>query len=182
MVDALRLSTLQPTTYFAGFAGLLPAPWTFPGRQRQPPTDPVNALLSYGYGVLFQNLLTLLAERGLDPYIGSLHAVGDGHPALVSDLIEEFRALTVDAVVLRLLTQGDVAPGDFSYDADGACRIGRPLRKTYLAALEAKLQSPVEHRLAGDGGDYRRAMRAQVAHWIQVLEGSAPLYRPFMPR
>lgn len=123
----------------------------------------------------------MLAERGLDPHIGSLHAIGDGHPALVSDLIEEFRALTVDAVVLRLLTQGDVEPGDFSYDDDGACRLGRPLRKTYLAALEAKLQSPVEHRLAG-GGDYRRAMRAQVAHWIQVLEGSAPLYRPFMPR
>ena len=143
----------------------------------------MNALLSYGYAVLFQNLLTLVAERGLDPYLGSLHAVHDGHPALVSDLMEEFRALTVDAVVLKLLSRDDIGVGDFVVGGAGeGCRIGLPVRKAYLAALEARLQSAVAHPLGGIGGDYRRAMRAQVAHWIQVLHGEAAGYRPFTVR
>lgn len=168
--------------YFDAFAGLLPARWSFPGRRRQPPGDPVNALLSYGYAVLFHNLLTLVAERGLDPYLGSLHATHDGHPALVSDLMEEFRALTVDTVVLRLLGSDEVAEGDFALSEDAGCRIGLPVRKAFIAALEGKLQSAVAHPLGGPDGDYRRAMRAQVAHWIQVLRGEAPAYRPFAVR
>ena len=142
----------------------------------------MNALLSYGYAVLFHNLLTLVAERGLDPYLGSLHAAHDGHPALVSDLMEEFRALVVDTVVLRLLGSDDIGDGDFAISADAGCRIGLPVRKAFIAALEAKLQSAVGHPLGGPDGDYRRAMRAQVAHWIEVLRGEAPAYRPFMVR
>ena len=168
--------------HFEGFAGLLPPGWTFPGRRRQPPTDPVNALLSYGYRVLFHNLLTLVVERGLDPHLGCLHAVRDGHPALVLDLMEEFRTLAVDAVVLNLLARGNAGPGDFTGGHDQPCRIGLALRKAYLAALEGKLQSRIAHPAGGTDGDYRRAMRTQVAHWIQVLEGGAAVYRPFMPR
>jgi len=169
--------------YFAAFAALLPERWVFPGRRRQPPSDPVNALLSYGYAVLFQNLLTLVAERGLDPHLACLHAVRDGHPALVSDLMEEFRALIVDAVILKLLRRDDIVDSDFvGGGAGAACRIGQRVRKAYLVELETKLQSEVSHPLGGPGGDYRRAMRAQVAHWIQVLQGEAPVYRPFLPR
>ncbi|WP_287460822.1 hypothetical protein [Accumulibacter sp.] len=65
---------------------------------------------------------------------------------------------------------------------DAGCRIGLPLRKAFIAALEAKLQSAVGHPLGGPDGGYRRAMRAQVAHWIEVLRGEAPAYRPFMAR
>ncbi len=68
--------------------------------------------------MLFHNLLTLVAERGLDPYLGSLHAAHDGHPALASDLMEEFRALVVDTVVLRLLGSDDIGDGDFVISAD----------------------------------------------------------------
>lgn len=183
-LDALRgVEGAAARAYFEAFAGLLPERWSFPGRHRQPPTDPVNALLSYGYAVLFQNLLTLVAERGLDPYLGSLHTAHDGHPALVSDLMEEFRALTVDAVVLKLLGRDDIRDSDFVIGGAGeGCRIGLTVRKAYLAALEARLQSAVAHPLGGPDGDYRRAMRAQVAHWIQVLRGEAPGYRPFMAR
>ncbi|HMW64300.1 CRISPR-associated endonuclease Cas1, partial [Accumulibacter sp.] len=243
----------------------LPSRWPFPGRRRQPASDPVNALLSYGYAVLFQNLLTLVVERGLDPFFGCLHALRDGHPALVSDLMEEFRALTVDAVVLNLLCHGDIRDDDFSSAGEGeTCRIGLSLRKVYLAALEGRFQGTVTQR-AGDGSaiattaeplepleplesadghrlvpiaehpeeapttdtrldtlapgaaaaaipgaaaaaaaaraaaraaepapsreaaaaparDFRRAMRAQVAHWIDVLQGAAPAYRPFAAR
>jgi CRISPR-associated protein Cas1 len=183
-IDVLRgLEGAAARAYFEAFAGLLPDQWQFPGRRRQPPTDPVNALLSCGYGVLFQNLLTLVAQRGLDPHLGCLHAVRDGHPALISDLMEEFRALVVDAVVLKLLAQHDVRPHDFTGRGPGQpCRINLQLRKVYLRELEAKLQSRIVHPATGREGDYRRAMRMQVGHWIQVLEGQAAVYRPFMPR
>ncbi|WP_300331302.1 CRISPR-associated endonuclease Cas1 [Accumulibacter sp.] len=264
-LNALRgVEGAAARAYFASFAGLLPSRWPFPGRRRQPASDPVNALLSYGYAVLFQNLLTLIVERGLDPFFGCLHALRDGHPALVSDLMEEFRALTVDAVVLNLLCHGDIRDDDFSSAGEGeTCRIGLSLRKVYLAALEGRFQGTVTQR-AGDGSaiaataqpleplepvdghrlvpiaehpeeapttdtrldtlapgaaaaaipgaaaaaaaaaaraaaraaepapsreaaaaparDFRRAMRAQVAHWIDVLQGAAPAYRPFVAR
>ena len=109
--------------------------------------------------------------------------------------MEEFRALTVDAVVLNLLRRDEVRVDDFSGGEECGgeegggeggggepCRIGLRVRKAYLAALEAKLQSAVTHPLSGAAGDYRRAMRTQVALWIQVLQGAAPDYRPFMPR
>ncbi|HRI93048.1 MAG TPA: CRISPR-associated endonuclease Cas1 [Accumulibacter sp.] len=183
-LEALRgVEGAAARAYFSAFADLLPERWSFPGRRRQPASDPVNALLSYGYAVLFQNLLTLVAERGLDPHLACLHAVRDGHPALVSDLMEEFRALIVDAVILKLLRRDDIVESDFVGGGAGeACRIGLRVRKAYLVELEAKLQSEVTHPLGGPGGDYRRAMRAQVAHWIQVLQGEAPAYRPFLPR
>lgn len=133
--------------------------------------------------MLFQNLLTLVAERGLDPHLACLHAVRDGHPALVSDLMEEFRALIVDAVILKLLRRDDIVESDFVGGGAGqACRIGLRVRKAYLVELEAKLQSTVTHPLGGPESDYRRVMRAQVAHWIQVLQGEAQVYRPFLPR
>lgn len=128
------------------------------------------------------SLLTLVAERGLDPYLGSLHVTHHDHPALASDLIEEFRALTVDAVVLRLLPSDRTSGGDFAVSGGAGCRIGLPARKAFITTLEGKLQSAVAHPLGGADGDYRRAMRAQLAHWIQVLRGEAPAYRPFSVR
>ena len=182
MDELLGVEGAAARAYFAGFAGLLPERWRFPGRHRQPPTDPVNALLSYGYGVLFQNLLTLVVERGLDPHVGCLHALRNGHAALVSDLMEEFRALVVDTTVLNLLVRNSVRDGDFQVGEGQACRLGVSLRKEYLRALEAKMQSRVVHPVSGREGDYRRAMRQQVAHWIEVLEGGVPVYRPFVQR
>lgn len=183
-LDELRgLEGAAARTYFEAFARLLPERWEFPGRRRQPPTDPVNALLSYGYGVLFQTMLTLVVARGLDPHIGCLHAVRDGHPALVSDCMEEFRALVVDAVVLKLLAHREVDEADFVDGGSGQpCRIGLRLRKAYLRELEAKMQSRIVMPSTGTEGDYRRAMRAQIGLWIQVLEGKTAAYRPFMPR
>ncbi len=95
----------------------------------------------------------------------------------------ELRALVVDAVILKRLHRKCIVASDFVGGAAGeACRIGLRVRKAYLVELEAKLPSEVSHPLGGPGGDYRRAMRAQVAHWIQVLQGEAPVYRPFLPR
>lgn len=191
-LDVLRgLEGVAARHYFDAFRELLPPSWQaqFDGRSRQPPHDPVNALLSYSYAVVFQNVLTLAAARGLEIYLGHLHAPHDGHPALVSDLVEEFRALVADAVVLKLALDHPFDAGDFSLEADeqaadGApfCRIGKTLRRKLIERLEEKLQSPLTHPVTNETGDYRRMMRAQIAHYIQVLEQEVPDYRPFVLR
>jgi CRISPR-associated protein Cas1 len=172
------LDTLRGTegsgakAYFAGLAGLLPAHWAFAGRKRQPPTDPVNAMLSYGYAVLYSNMLTLVRRRGLNAHLGHLHSPHHGQPALVSDLVEEFRPLVVDAVVLRLLLSGDPAPEHFKLE-EGMCRLSAHARSRLVGALEDKLNTALIHPLAGSRMDYRRAMQYQVQLYARVVLGEA---------
>ncbi len=175
--------------YFDAYRELLPESWKsqFVGRSRQPPHDPVNALLSYGYGVLYQNVLTLIAARGLETHLGHLHALHDGHPALVSDLVEEFRALIVDAVVLKLTLDHPFEVSDFTLEtktdtAAPFCRISKTLRHQLIARLEEKLQSPVTHPILHISSDYRRMIRTQISHYIQVLEDPTAGYHAFVLR
>ena len=191
-LDVLRgLEGVAARHYFDAYRNLLPVSWQaqFSGRNRQPPRDPVNSLLSYSYAVLYQNVLTLAAARGLEIHLGHLHALRDGHPALVSDLVEEFRALAADAVVLKLALDHPFDPADFTLEPTGSdrdatqfCRIGKTLRRKLIERLEEKLQSQVTHPITGEPGDYRRMIRMQIAHYIQVLEETAPVYRPFILR
>jgi CRISPR/Cas system-associated endonuclease Cas1 len=121
--------------------------------------------------------------RGLEVHLGHLHAQRDGHAALVSDLMEEFRALVVDTVVLHLL-QDETLPPEHSFDTDaqGGVRLGAALRKRLIGRLEEKLNSTLTHPLTGEKGDYRRVIRTQIGHYIQVLQGQAEHYQPFAPR
>ncbi|MDP2834257.1 MAG: CRISPR-associated endonuclease Cas1 [Pseudomonadota bacterium] len=169
--------------YFGAFQDWLGEPWGFTGRQRQPPPDPVNALLSYGYAVLFNNLHHLIRLRGLDPHLGFLHAARDGHPALVSDLMEEFRSLVVDAVVLHLLFAGQVGTEDFSPDGEEGAgwRMSEAFKKKFIHALEAKLNSRLAHP-SGGVLDYRRILRHQVHALARAIEGAEPGYRGFTPK
>lgn len=169
--------------YFDGMRGLLSPQWDFTGRRRQPPVDPVNAMFSYGYGILYHTLLTLLCRHGLDPHVGTLHADKEHHASLASDLMEEFRPLVVDAVVLKLLLSGKVSPADFEYGgSDYPVRLSTHLRKEFVTAVEAKMTSPLTHPYSGKTIDYRRAMLYQVAHWADVVTGIAPIYRPLVLR
>jgi CRISPR-associated protein Cas1 len=187
-LDVLRgIEGSAAKSYFSAWRDLLPELWqpAFPNRNRQPPQDPINAMLSYGYAILYNNVLTLVAARGLEAHLGHLHAMRNGHPALVSDLVEEFRALVVDAVVLKLTLDHPFDEHDFSYHGEAGtrfCRIGNGLRKELIERLEAKLNSRQTHPLTGESGDFRRMIRIQIAHYIQLLEGNIPAYRSFVPR
>lgn len=167
--------------HFGAFRDWLHTDWNFSGRQRQPPPDPVNALLSYGYTVLFNNLHKIIQARGLDPHLGFLHEVRDGHAALVSDLMEEFRPLVVDAVVLRLLFERRFAADDFAPGPEGGWVMREAAKKTYIHALEAKLNSRLDHP-SGGALDYRRILRYQVQHLARVIQGSEDAYVGFTPR
>lgn len=102
--------------YFDAFPLLLTNPQLpFRGRTRRPPRDPVNAALSFGYGMLLGTITTSLYAVGLDPYLGALHSPDNGKPSLVLDLMEEFRPLLVDSTVISAINRGQLTADDFRY-------------------------------------------------------------------
>ncbi|MGR9108437.1 MAG: CRISPR-associated endonuclease Cas1 [Gammaproteobacteria bacterium] len=170
--------------YFAAIAKTLDAAWGFSKRIKQPPRDPINAMLSYGYTLLFYNMYSLIRARGLNPHVGYLHRLRAGHPALASDLIEEFRAPVVDAVVLKLVLNSRVSPRDFddTRDGSGACLMNDQARGLLIRELESKLNSPVRHPVSHFRIDYRRCMEHQIQHLAAVIRGWEAHYHPALFR
>ncbi|MDD2466495.1 MAG: group II intron reverse transcriptase/maturase [Desulfobulbus sp.] len=184
-LDQLRgFEGIAARKYFAALAGVFEPAWCFRGRVRQPPTDPVNAMLSYGYTLLFYNMYSLLRARGLNPHVGYLHPLRSGHPALVSDMIEEFRSLVVDAVVLNLVLNGKVQPQDFTFpdDENDHCFMHDNARTVFIRAFEAKMNAAVTHPVSGLHLDYRRCMEQQVRELAAVVRGRQERYRPMILR
>lgn len=162
--------------YYTGLSALLGDDWRFTGRVRRPPTDPVNAMLSYGYGVLIANVLGMVSAHGLYPYLGVLHTAHHGQPALASDLMEEFRPLVVDSVVLRLTLSRAVRPEHFESDETG-CRMSAAVKQTLMQALEGKLNALLTHPVNGLRMDYRRAIRHQAQRYARAVLGDEPDYQ-----
>jgi len=132
---------LGAAQYFAAFSECITNPeFVFMGRSRRPPGNPVNAMLSFGYQVLWNHLLSAIELQGLDPYYGCLHQGSDRHAALASDLIEEFRAPIVDSLVLYLINRRSIDAGaDFFY-RNGGCYLNDTGRKKYLQAFLIRMQ------------------------------------------
>lgn len=103
----------KAAAFFPAFGALLKQPMGFNGRHRRPPTDPVNALLSFGYVLLMNHVMSAVQVVGFDPYIGYLHSEGYGKPSLALDLMEEMRTPIVDSVVLSVVNKQILQPGDF---------------------------------------------------------------------
>jgi CRISPR-associated protein Cas1 len=167
--------------YFDAFARLVEPGLGFTRRVRRPPTDPVNSLLSLGYTLCFYNLYGLIRGRGLHPYVGHLHAMRDRHPALASDLVEEFRAPIVDSLVLYLVNAKILTAADFyrpQVDPDGACLLRDQGRKTFLKHFEQKMTTTITHPHTSETAEWRRAMDIQVAHMRQWIVGEVTEYRP----
>jgi CRISPR-associated protein Cas1 len=169
--------------YYGALRQLIPENWRFEGRRKRPPTDPVNALLSFGYAILHRTMVTLILRQGLDPYLGTLHAPRAGHAALASDLIEEFRAPVVDSVVMATVLGERIQPSDFVLGEDGqTCLLNEHARRTFVRDLTDKLRSALLHPVAKVRMDYHRAMHWQVHHYRQVVEGQLLVYEPFVLR
>lgn len=168
--------------YFAALGQLVDPAFRFTTRTRQPPTDPVNSLLSFGYTLLFYNLYGLIVARGLHPYVGHLHLMRDRHPALASDLIEEFRAPIVDALVLTLINQKALTPTDFFRLAEGPCLLKDTARKTFIRAFEQKMATQITHPHTGMVVDYRRCLDLQVCQMADWIRGEADEYKAMRMR
>ncbi len=165
--------------YFPAFASVLKGEWDFERRTRRPPTDPVNSLLSLGYTLLHQNLHSMVEVAGLHTHFGNLHVPRDNHPALVSDLIEEFRALVVDSLVAYLVNKRIFVLEDFTPpDERGGVYLHPDGLKRFLTQWEKRLQTQISHPNSGLKVDYRRCFELQVWEYIRCLTGEQEVYRP----
>lgn len=128
--------------YFQALAELLDPAWGFDGRNRRPPLDPFNALLSLGYTLLHGYAETMLHADGLLPWLGFYHRAHGAHATLASDLMEPFRHL-VERAALAVVQRRELRPADFFKRADGACLARPEARRLYLARVLERLETPV---------------------------------------
>ncbi|MGA7869864.1 MAG: CRISPR-associated endonuclease Cas1 [Candidatus Binatus sp.] len=176
--------------YFANFTGLVKAdneggvaPFTFEftRRNRRPPVDPVNALLSFAYSMLAKDLTIICHSVGLDPFIGFFHQPRFGRPALALDLMEEFRPLIADSVVISAINTGMVTTGDF-IRVGPAVALTPSGRKGFLRAYEQRMDALVTHPLFGYRVNYRRVLEIQTRLLGRLLTGEAQRYVGFETR
>ena len=174
--------------YFANFSLMFKAddgtPTTtfhFETRNRRPPRDPVNALLSFLYSLLVKDLVATLVGIGFDPYLGFYHQPRYGRPALALDLMEEFRPLVADSVAISLINNGEIRPNDFISRAT-ACALTESGRKRVIEAYERRLDTLVTHPIFGYAISYRRVFEVQARLLSRLLQGEIPQYPSFCTR
>jgi CRISPR-associated protein Cas1 len=153
--------------------------WPFPGRVKRPPTDPVNALLSLGYTVLTSKVASAVHLVGFDPGVGYLHSAFYGRPALALDLVEEFRPVIVDSVVLTLLNNRMLTREDFVAEL-GAYRLKDGRHQIFFLQLEERLNEEVQHPTFGYKTTYRRCLELQARLLAKVLTGEIDEYPPLL--
>jgi CRISPR-associated protein Cas1 len=167
--------------YFGVLGRLLKEDWGFERRQRRPPRDPVNALLSFGYVLLMNQVSSAVSIVGLDPYVGFLHSSQFGKPALSLDVMESFRPVVVDSVVLTLLNNGMLAKRDFREEL-GAWRLTDQGRRTFLTKFEERLDTTIQHPVFGYKATYRRSLELEVRLVAKWLSGEIRQFKPFVVR
>jgi CRISPR-associated protein Cas1 len=168
--------------YFRIFRAALDPEWDFEKRTRRPPADPANAILSFGYSLLTQNVMTALEVVGLDPYEGFFHADVYGRPALALDLMEEFRALIVDSTALTLINKRILTPDDFVASPEGGFTLKQPALRKFLIQYNARLQTEVVHPLAGRAITYQKCFEVQAWQLRHAVEGTVEKYQPFLAK
>ncbi|MEM2889796.1 MAG: CRISPR-associated endonuclease Cas1 [Candidatus Hadarchaeum sp.] len=182
-LDGLRgQEGIGAKAYFHIFRSALNKDWYFKKRTRRPPTDRANALLSLGYSLLTQNMMTALEVVGLDPYDGFFHADAYGRPALALDLMEEFRALIVDSVVLTVINKRILNPEDFKPGPEGGIYLKHRAMKKFLTQYNARLQTRIIHPLAGRAITYQKCFEVQAWQLRRVIEGKIQEYSPFLTK
>lgn len=169
--------------YFEEFGEMLNVGTGFEvhGRSRRPPTDPVNALLSFGYTMLAKEVLAAVIAIGFEPGLGFYHKVRPGRPSLALDLMEEFRPLIVDSTILSLINTREVKASHF--DRRGrAIVLTKDGRRIFIAAIERRLRSSIAHPTFGYSVSYRRALNIQARLLARTVQGDIPSYPPFTTR
>lgn len=153
----------------------------FTTRNRRPPRDPINALLSFLYSMLTKEMLVCLIGIGFDPYLGFYHQPRYGRPALALDLMEEFRSLVADSVVIGLINNGEIRPQDFIQRLSG-CALTDSGRKCVIEAFERRLNTTITHPIFGYTVSYRRIFEIQARLLARFLTGEIPVYPSFITR
>lgn len=182
-IDSLRgLEGSGSAAYFGGFDRLIRAEgFKFEARRRRPPTDPVNALLSLGYALLRHDIQSAINLVGFDPYLGYLHVQRYGRPSLALDLMEEFRPLVVDAIVLSAVNRKTLSLEDFVTEPlSGAVSLSPEGLKAFLRLYEQKKQSKFKHPVMGNQCTYQEAFEIQARFLAKFLMGEIEKYPPLV--
>ena len=164
--------------YYAGLALQIPAEFGFEGRNRQPPQDPFNALLSLGYTILYAHTETVVRAAGLLPWTGFYHQPRGRHAALASDLMEPFRHV-VERCALALLNRGQLKVTDFFMDEQQGCRLSRDALRRYLADLGERFSQPLSGRDSGDPQSLHEHLHRQSRQLIDWLRGKGEHFQCF---
>lgn len=179
----LGLEGMAAKTYFAGLFELLNGRHDFDvnDRNRRPPKDPVNAVLSFVYALLVKELTVVLQGVGFDPMLGFFHRPRYGRPSLALDVAEEYRPLIGDSVALMAFNNGEVDHSSF-LDRAGAVTLTESGRKSIIAAFERRLEQEVTHPTFGYRVSYRRILEVQARLLARTVTGELPEYVPFCTR
>ncbi|HEZ6039323.1 TPA: type I-C CRISPR-associated endonuclease Cas1c [Neisseria lactamica] len=170
--------------YFGVFGQLVKAEsgFAFDGRNRRPPRDSVNALLSFLYSILGKDISGALQGVGLDPQVGFLHADRPGRDSLAQDILEEFRAWWADRLVLSLINRGQIKPQDFIVEASRAVSLKADARKLLFRSLQAKKQEKIIHPFLGEEVEIGLLPYIQAMLLARHLRGDLAAYPPFLMR
>lgn len=170
--------------YFSRFDHLLKTGangFSFENRNKRPPKDPVNAVLSYLYGILVKDLFVTLLAVGFDPYLGFYHRPRYGRPALALDMMEEFRPLIADSTAVTLFNNGELSKKDFirtglgiSLTPDG--------KKKVVGGYERRMETEITHPLFGYTVNYRRVLEVQARLLAKIISGEIKEYPAFCTR
>ncbi len=167
--------------YFSVFSELVRgSAFAFCGRFRRPPTDPVNALLSFTYSLITQECISALVGVGLDPYVGFLHKDRPGRSSLALDLLEEFRAAWADRFVLTLINRKQLALNDFVTEASGAVKLAEDARKQFLAAYQERKQVEIVHPYLKESVPVGLLPHCQAMLLARHIRGDTQYYPPFL--
>lgn len=181
-IDSLRgYEGISAARYFPALGQLITNPdFSFCLRTRQPPKDAVNSLLSFGYTLLFNNVLSLIITEGLSPYLANFHYGEDKKPYLAFDLMEEFRSVIVDSLVIKMVNNSWLKPEDFEkVVSHGGVYISGEGKRLFLKHFEKRMNEAVSHPSQQSPVTYRQAIQLQIRRYKQSLLSNVP-YEPFL--
>ena len=174
--------------YFGSFENMLStgaagglAEFSFTTRNRRPPTDPVNAMLSLAYALLVRAFSHTISSTGLDPYLGLYHRPRHNRPALALDLMEPFRSIVADSCVIQAVNNREVRPNQFVFNGP-ACSLKPPGRKALIAAFERRMEQETTHPVFGYRVSMRRLIEVQARLLARHFQGEIVEYPHYLPR
>jgi CRISPR-associated protein Cas1 len=152
----------------------------FTDRNRRPPMDKINALLSFVYSLLAHDVTSALEGVGLDPAVGYLHRERPGRPSLALDLMEEFRSWFADRLVLSLINLKQIRPEGFAQSESGAVTMDEATRKTLIAAWQERKQDELTHPYIGEKMMIGLLPHVQARLLARHIRGELESYPPFV--
>lgn len=169
--------------YFATLSNAIEEGFAFEGRNRRPAVDPFNCMLNIGYSILTKEIVGEIENRGLNPYVGFIHKDKVGHPTLASDLIEEWRPVIVDSLVMSMIQGHEVCLEDFIVDENG-CRLKDDALRLFISKLERRLETKNNYLIYLDSPlSFRSSIWHQVDRLSRAIDKEDPeIYYPIIIR